>query len=97
MRGFFKGMAFPLGAVGLLNSIFFGVYGNAIWLCYPEEEGVRSYTDIFMAGGFTGTVQAIPACPIDLVKVRLQAQTGTVLFTWQTATMSGSVADPGDG
>ena len=73
-------MAFPLGAVGLLNSIFFGVYGNTLRAWYPSGEGdVRpSYASIFVAGGIAGAVQGVPACPIDLVKVRLQAQTGAV-------------------
>ena len=80
VRGFFKGMAFPLGAVGILNSVFFGVYGNLLRQWYPDagsgKSETPSYTAVFLAGGFAGAVQAIPACPIDLVKVRLQAQTG---------------------
>ena len=73
-------MAFPLGAVGILNSVFFGVYGNLLRQWYPDVDSGKSetpsYTAVFLAGGLTGAVQAIPACPIDLVKVRLQAQTG---------------------
>jgi hypothetical protein len=30
IRGFFKGMLFPLLAVGPSNAVFFGVYGNVI-------------------------------------------------------------------
>ncbi len=107
-------MAFPLAAVGVLNSVFFGVYGNTLRLWYstteddskstkrsPDStstgsscsatgtvklEGVEetkalvdlkpSYLAICIAGGFAGAVQGVPATPIDLVKVRLQAQTG---------------------
>ena len=73
-------MAFPLGAVGILNSVFFGVYGNLLRQWYPDvgsgKSETPSYTAVFLAGGLAGAVQAIPACPIDLVKVRLQAQTG---------------------
>lgn len=78
--GFFKGLAFPLAAVGLLNSIFFGVYGLTFRLLSTAtnrvDKGVPYYRDIFIAGGFAGAVQAIPACPIELVKVRLQVQKG---------------------
>ena len=73
-------MAFPLGAVEFWNSVFFGVYGNLLRQWYPDtgsgKSETPSYTAVFLAGGFAGAVQAIPACPIDLVKVRLQAQTG---------------------
>ena len=76
-RGFFKGMAFPLGAVGVLNSIFFGVYGNTIRYFHQNSDDAKpSYKAIFVAGAFAGAVQGIPASPIDLVKVKLQAQTG---------------------
>ena len=78
--GFFKGLAFPLAAVGLLNSIFFGVYGLTLRVLSTgrrrEEKGIPYYRDIFIAGAFAGAVQAIPACPIELVKVRLQVQKG---------------------
>ena len=44
------------------------------------------YRDIFLAGGIAGAVQAIPACPIELVKVKLQVQKGSNLYpisNWQ--------------
>ncbi len=164
-RGFFKGMAFPFATVGLLNSLFFGVYANTLRLwadkraptptpvppkgnteqipqgrseavsipiqagcegsgsgweappngCDPPpsdgldgrgtprdqgtdpgregggsptpgwqegggsptqaREDAKRYGAILLASAFAGAVQGVPACPIDLVKVRLQAQT----------------------
>ncbi|ELU04221.1 hypothetical protein CAPTEDRAFT_18029 [Capitella teleta] len=78
-RGFFKGMAFPLASVGLLNSIFFGIYGNAIKVLnnyrHDDPHAEPFYSDIFIAGAIAGGIQGIPATPIELVKVKLQAQT----------------------
>ncbi len=72
-------MAFPLAAVGVLNSVFFGVYGNSIRHLCPDGDR-PSYVAICVAGGFAGAVQGITACPVDLVKVKLQAQTGTIFL-----------------
>lgn len=75
-------MAFPLAAVGIQNSIFFGVYGNTIRLL--SEEGADldhpSYKSIFLAGAFAGAVQGLVAAPSDLIKVKLQSQTGRLLL-----------------
>ena len=78
-RGFFRGLAFPLCAVGALNSIFFGVYGNLIKVQTALRQGDKNalpfYGDIFLAGSIAGAIQAVPAVPIELVKVKLQSQT----------------------
>ena len=68
-------MAFPLAAVGVQNAVFFGVYGNAL-RALSEDDEAPSYRAIFVAGGLAGAVQGVIACPIDLVKIMLQAQTG---------------------
>ncbi len=78
VRGFFRGMGFPLVAVGFLNSVFFGVYGNTLrflnWSRHGTSDGPPSMLNNFIAGGVGGGVQAIPCAPIELVKVQLQAQ-----------------------
>ena len=82
-RGMFKGMSFPLFAVGVVNSCFFGVYGSTIQFVQvmrtttPETPPPPpSYLDMALVGGFAGVVQSIPCTPIELVKVRLQVQRG---------------------
>ena len=76
--GFYKGMAFPLLSVGVLNSIFFGVYGNTLRYISEKKHGDKnakpSYMDVFLVAGFAGGVQAFPATTIELIKVKLQAQ-----------------------
>ena len=71
-------MAFPLTAVGSLNSMFFGIYGNTIKRLgeIRGEEAGPSYSSVILAGGLAAGLQAIPATPIELVKVKLQCQTG---------------------
>lgn len=86
LYGFYKGMGFPLLTAGVMNSIFFGVYGNCLRALEnfhkrpsPENNDVSKYwyTNIFFAGVCAGMVQVAVASPIDLVKIQLQSQTGT--------------------
>ena len=70
-------MGFPILATGTLNSLFFGVYGNS--LRYLGEGKVKpSYYDVFWAGCAGGVVQLVVACPVDLVKIKMQMQTGII-------------------
>jgi len=74
-RGFFKGMLYPIVSNGAINSIFFGVYGSLLpKLQRGDKEGV-DYLSVFLAGTVGGAVQLGVACPVELVKVRLQTQT----------------------
>ncbi|CAN9515714.1 unnamed protein product [Ophioblennius macclurei] len=77
LRGFFKGMAFPVLTTGLINSVVFGSYSNALHYLSQSRHGDRSASvgHIFTAGCFSGLAQVFVCAPIDLVKVRLQGQT----------------------
>ena len=80
----FKGMLYPLLSAGALNSIYFGVYGVSLdtinKLKYGDgvkKPGFRSSKlDIFFAGCTGGFAQLSVSCPVDLVKIKLQTQTG---------------------
>ncbi|ELU17194.1 hypothetical protein CAPTEDRAFT_133374, partial [Capitella teleta] len=74
-KGFFRGMGFPLVSYGVVNSVFFGVYGQTLkfFKGADHERGV-TYTEVFLAGSMGGLVQISVACPVDLVKVVLQSQ-----------------------
>ncbi|XP_045601967.1 solute carrier family 25 member 45 isoform X2 [Procambarus clarkii] len=73
VRGFYKGMGFPLLAAGTLNSLFFGVYGNSLrWL--SEGKARPSPADVMLAGCAGGVAQLFVACPVDLVKIKMQIQ-----------------------
>ncbi|XP_029362261.1 solute carrier family 25 member 45 [Echeneis naucrates] len=81
LHGFFKGMAFPVLTTGILNSIVFGSYSNALDYLTQSQRSNRSQgkpasaAQIFSAGCFSGLMQVFVLAPIDLVKVRLQGQT----------------------
>ncbi|XP_028309202.1 solute carrier family 25 member 45 [Gouania willdenowi] len=81
IRGFFKGMAFPVMTTGITNSVVFGSYSNALDYLSQTQRKDRngdkpaSAAHVFTAGCFSGLVQVLVCAPIDLVKVRLQGQT----------------------
>ncbi|XP_061592660.1 solute carrier family 25 member 45 [Cololabis saira] len=79
LHGFFKGMAFPVLTTGLVNSVVFGAYSNALDYITQSQHGggkkTASAGQVFTAGCFSGLVQVLVCAPIDLVKVRLQGQT----------------------
>ncbi|XP_066979911.1 solute carrier family 25 member 45-like isoform X1 [Macrobrachium rosenbergii] len=81
VRGFYKGMGFPLLATGTLNSIFFGVYGNCLRYLSKDKEA-PSYLHICLAGCAGGVFQLSVACPVDLVKIKMQMQTGSIQGVW---------------
>lgn len=63
LRGFFKGMAFPVMTTGLANSVVFGSYSNALDYLTQSQRSDRSQgkpataAQIFTAGCFSGLVQ----------------------------------------
>jgi len=73
LKGFFKGLQYPVISAGAINSIFFGVYGASLrHLCPDSAAGSASLTSVYLAGLAGGTVQLAVACPVELVKTRLQ-------------------------
>ena len=74
-QGFFRGLGFPLVTSGIINSIFFGVYGNTIAYIKGEDRHRKTRaSDAFLAGCLGGFCQLVVACPVDVVKVVLQSQ-----------------------
>lgn len=79
LNGFYRGMTFPLLTCGALNSILFGVYGNELrrlqTLCKTDAERRDEFAqNVFLAGSTAGLIHSLVACPIELVKIRLQTQ-----------------------
>ncbi len=74
-RGFFRGLGFPLASYGIVNSVFFGVYGNTLRYLKGSEPGRKPrHSEAFLAGCVGGFFQLFVACPVDVVKVVLQSQ-----------------------
>ncbi len=78
IHGFFKGMSYPLVSAGVLNSLFFGTYGVALRALRGDAKRQQrpSNAEVYLAGCAGGVAQLFVACPIDLVKIKLQTQTG---------------------
>lgn len=79
LNGFYRGMTFPLLTSGALNSILFGVYGNELRrlqsICKTDAERQDEFAqNVFLAGSTAGLIHSLVACPIELVKIRLQTQ-----------------------
>lgn len=59
IRGFYKGMLFPLLTTGVLNAVFFGCYGNCMRMFSKSETTERVNVDdpqylshVFYSGKF---------------------------------------------
>jgi solute carrier family 25 (mitochondrial carnitine/acylcarnitine transporter), member 20/29 len=80
--GFYKGMSFPVLSAGIMNSLYFGVYGTSLRHMQSQLKGDAdevsepSLTTVFFAGCLGGAAQLGVACPVDLAKIKLQIQTG---------------------
>lgn len=81
--GFFKGMSFPLASITVYNSVVFGFFSNTQRLIskYRYGDGWHpcGILDLTVASMLTGLVSVGVGAPVDLVKIRLQMQTQTVL------------------
>ncbi|KAL1920319.1 uncharacterized protein VTP21DRAFT_1465 [Calcarisporiella thermophila] len=74
-RGLYKGVASPLMGIGICNAILFSANGNFRRLLQGGDESrVLSLAEITLAGGLAGSVMAFANCPVELLKVKLQAQ-----------------------
>ncbi|XP_014778510.1 solute carrier family 25 member 45 [Octopus bimaculoides] len=84
INGHFRGFLSPFVSYGLLNAVYFGVYGNVLTFLDDRTNASSSliskfrpnYFNIFLAGCAGGFVQTIPGCPFELTKVVLQSQVG---------------------
>ena len=76
--GLFKGLSSPLLTSGLINAVFFGVYGSTV-KAVAHASGNQttdrpSLSTVTAAGVVAGAVQLSVSCPVDLVKIKLQLQ-----------------------
>lgn len=81
--GFFKGMSFPLASITVYNSVVFGFFSNAQRFIskyrYGDGRHPCGMLDLTVASMLTGLMSVGLGAPVDLVKIRLQMQTQTVL------------------
>ena len=73
-KGFFRGLGFPLASYGVVNSVFFGVYGSTLKYFKGGAQRKSKYHEVYMAGCMGGFMQLFLCCPVEVVKVVLQSQ-----------------------
>ncbi|CAL0331576.1 unnamed protein product [Lupinus luteus] len=73
-RGLYKGMGAPLATVAALNAVLFSVRGQmeALLRCHPGAP--LTINQQIVAGAGAGVAVSVLACPTELIKCRLQAQ-----------------------
>jgi solute carrier family 25 carnitine/acylcarnitine transporter 20/29 len=77
---FMKGVHSPLAMTAFTNALAFMGYGIGLQLLVPGSDGrpnkQYTYMQHFLAGALSGAFQAFVMSPTQLIKVKLQIQTG---------------------
>lgn len=74
LLGFYKGMAFPLAAIPVINSVIFGTNEVCKLLMHVSSEGEMSNAQNILCGSIAGFTGCFVVTPSELVKVKLQMQ-----------------------
>lgn len=78
IKGFYRGVIPPLGALTILNMMNFTVYAKfSEFFNFQKEDRTLSRIEpkTFLAGSFAGITAAIVSTPFELVKVQMQLET----------------------
>lgn len=79
MKTFYRGVAAPLSAYGVIKATTFGVYGNCLDY-FAKRAGnpnhTPTYMEIIIAGHLSGFAAAFIMAPSDRVKVTIQSMQG---------------------
>ncbi|KAI5639370.1 hypothetical protein M9H77_00266 [Catharanthus roseus] len=73
-RGLYKGMGAPLATVAAFNAVLFSVRGQMETLLRSEPGAALSVSQQVVCGAGAGVAVSFLACPTELIKCRLQAQ-----------------------
>jgi len=83
LKSLMRGLSYPVYTVGAINAIFFGVYTRTLDSLSTSSAMTSSrLLSVFTAGCVAGAAQLSLAVPVDLVKVRLQADQGRYRGPW---------------
>ncbi len=80
----FKGVMPPLAGLGALNAVLFSTYGPVLEELQRRDPS-RHLLHVYVAGCAGGTAQTLIACPLELLKIRMQTNEGAAMGTLQTA------------
>ncbi|CAH1759684.1 8939_t:CDS:2 [Entrophospora sp. SA101] len=87
-EGFFalyKGMASPLVGIGSVNAVLFATYSRLKELQATTANQQLTIPQIAIAGSGAGAVNSVLASPVELLKIRMQAQYGKPSLLTSTA------------
>ncbi|KAJ8444531.1 hypothetical protein Cgig2_028346 [Carnegiea gigantea] len=93
-RGLYKGMGAPLATVAAFNAVLFSVRGQMEALLRSEPGVTLTVGQQVVAGAGAGVAVSFLACPTELIKCRLQAQ--SALAGAGTATVAVKYGGPMD-
>jgi solute carrier family 25 carnitine/acylcarnitine transporter 20/29 len=71
-----KGMASPLIGIGAVNALLFAANSNLKSRLQSHPNELLSLDKIALAGGGAGIINSILASPVELLKIKMQAQFG---------------------
>lgn len=86
-RGLYKGMGAPLATVAAFNAILFSVRGRMEALLRSEPGAPLTPNQQVVCGAGAGVAVSLLACPTELIKCRLQAESALA----ESASSSGAV------
>ncbi|KAK7386670.1 hypothetical protein VNO78_27005 [Psophocarpus tetragonolobus] len=93
-RGLYKGMGAPLATVAAFNAVLFTVRGQMETLVRSHPGAPLTVSQQVVCGAGAGVAVSILACPTELIKCRLQAQ--SALAGSGTATLAVKYGGPMD-
>ncbi|KAL2531276.1 Mitochondrial carnitine/acylcarnitine carrier-like protein [Abeliophyllum distichum] len=93
-RGLYKGMGAPLATVAAFNAVLFTVRGQMEALLRSEPGAPLSVNQQVICGAGAGVAVSFLACPTELIKCRLQAQ--SALATTGSAAVAVKYGGPMD-
>ncbi|KAL6906344.1 hypothetical protein ACP4OV_003945 [Aristida adscensionis] len=91
-RGLYKGMGAPLATVAAFNAVLFTVRGQMEAVLRSDPGAQLTVGQQVVAGASAGVAVSFLACPTELIKCRLQAQ--STLSTAAPAAVAGGGAAP---
>ncbi|XAR54816.1 hypothetical protein NMG60_11030121 [Bertholletia excelsa] len=94
--GLYKGMGAPLATVAAFNALLFTVRGQMEALLRSEPGSPLSVNQQVICGAGAGVAVSFLACPTELIKCRLQAQSALAAESTGSATVAVKYAGPMD-
>jgi len=77
VKGLFRGFSLPLVTGGLVNGFLFGTYGSVAEMLHEGGINNLDLRSVWFCGLAGGIVQSFIACPVELIKCKMQVSHGS--------------------